>query len=274
MIPKQTFFCALDVPWGKDLVGFAGCVEAIASWLKLHRIPWINSGIPQYHMAERPLWSVTSSHGAAWKFHATCPAYCLFNKLYWPRLFLAILDSGFLRTKHDYLSSYFFLMQPSFSIRPKLVWLYRDWLIGIRNISSRCHQPWPFDLCSREAKRLSQHEPTRLSQVFNLNGVGYRLAFALRNVSYCLPHGVYYPHQHSVDTPLCLPPRRRSYLVLLRAGIALSCGHPVGLSWLESNRVDLNLIKRKFSPNSSQVFHRLATSATWSQGFLLLCFRS
>ena len=26
-----------------------------------------------------------------------------------------------------------------------------------------------------------------------------------RNVSYCLPHGVYYPHQHSVDTPVCLP---------------------------------------------------------------------
>ena len=43
-----------------------------------------------------------------------------------------------------------------------------------------------------------------------------------RNVSYCLPHGVYYPHQHSVDTPVCLPPRRRSYLVLLRAGIIKS----------------------------------------------------
>ena len=26
--------------------------------------------------------------------------------------------------------------------------------------------------------------------------------------------GVHYPHQHSVDTPVCLPPRRRSYLVL------------------------------------------------------------
>ena len=25
-----------------------------------------------------------------------------------------------------------------------------------------------------------------------------------RNVSYCLPHGVYYPNQHSVDTPVCL----------------------------------------------------------------------
>ena len=31
------------------------------------------------------------------------------------------------------------------------------------------------------------------------------------------------PHQHSVDTPVCLPPRRRSYLVLLRAGITSSC---------------------------------------------------
>ena len=30
---------------------------------------------------------------------------------------------------------------------------------------------------------------------------------------------LYYPHQHSVDTPVCLPPHQRSYLVLLRAGI-------------------------------------------------------
>ena len=40
-----------------------------------------------------------------------------------------------------------------------------------------------------------------------------------QNVSYCLFHGVHYPHHHSVDTPVCLPPRRRGYPVLLRAGI-------------------------------------------------------
>ena len=43
----------------------------------------------------------------------------------------------------------------------------------------------------------------------------------------CLPHGVHYPHQHSVDTPVCLPPRRRSCLVLFRAGIThfVQCTH-------------------------------------------------
>ena len=46
-----------------------------------------------------------------------------------------------------------------------------------------------------------------------------------RNVSYCLPHGVYYPHRHSVDTPVCLPQCRRSYLVLLKAGITLFVSH-------------------------------------------------
>ena len=40
-----------------------------------------------------------------------------------------------------------------------------------------------------------------------------------QNVSYCLFHGVHYPHQHSVDTPVSLPLRRCSYLV---AGITLS----------------------------------------------------
>ena len=42
-----------------------------------------------------------------------------------------------------------------------------------------------------------------------------------RNISYCLFHSVYYPHQHSVDTPVCLPLCRCSYLVLLRAGITV-----------------------------------------------------
>ena len=37
-------------------------------------------------------------------------------------------------------------------------------------------------------------------------------------------HGVYYPHQHTVDTPVCLPPRRRSCPVVLRAGITLISG--------------------------------------------------
>ena len=52
-----------------------------------------------------------------------------------------------------------------------------------------------------------------------------RVIDAVRETSYWLPHGVYYPHQHSVDTPVCLPPRRRSYLVLLRAGITLFVSH-------------------------------------------------
>ena len=43
-----------------------------------------------------------------------------------------------------------------------------------------------------------------------------------QNISYCLFHCVYYLHQHSVDTPVCLPPCRCSYLVLLRTGITLS----------------------------------------------------
>ena len=50
----------------------------------------------------------------------------------------------------------------------------------------------------------------------------------------------------------------------------VSFGHPLGLSWLELDRVGLNLIKVKFSPNSSQVFHRLATSANSHQVVLLL----
>ena len=49
----------------------------------------------------------------------------------------------------------------------------------------------------------------------------------------------------------------------------VSFGHPLGSSWLELDRVSgLNLIKLKFSPNSSQVFHRLATSANSSQVIL------
>ena len=42
-------------------------------------------------------------------------------------------------------------------------------------------------------------------------------------------------------------------------------------TWLELDRVGLNLIKLKFSPNSSHVFHRLATSANSSQ-FSPSCF--
>ena len=45
------------------------------------------------------------------------------------------------------------------------------------------------------------------------------LRVGTRNVSYCLLHSVYYPHQHSVDSPVCLPPHWHSYLVLLRADI-------------------------------------------------------
>ena len=44
----------------------------------------------------------------------------------------------------------------------------------------------------------------------------------IADVNYCLLHSVHNPHQHSVDTPVCLPPRRCSYLVLLRAGITLN----------------------------------------------------
>ena len=45
----------------------------------------------------------------------------------------------------------------------------------------------------------------------------------------------------------------------------VSFGHPLGLSWLELDRVGFNLIKLKFSPNLSQVFHCLATLANSSQ---------
>ena len=55
----------------------------------------------------------------------------------------------------------------------------------------------------------------------------------------------------------------------------VSFGHPLGLSWLELDRAGWNLIKLKFSPNSSQVFHRLATTVYSSQlspsCFELLC---
>ena len=46
---------------------------------------------------------------------------------------------------------------------------------------------------------------------------------------------------------------------------SVSFGHPLGLSWLELNRVTLNLIKLKFSPNSSHIFHRFDSSANSSQ---------
>ena len=42
-------------------------------------------------------------------------------------------------------------------------------------------------------------------------------------------------------------------------------GYRLAPTWLELDRVGLNLIKLKFSPNSRQVFHRLATSANSSQ---------
>ena len=44
-----------------------------------------------------------------------------------------------------------------------------------------------------------------------------------RNIGHCLFYGAYYPHQHSVDTPVCFPPCWRRYQVLLRAGITLFC---------------------------------------------------
>ena len=50
----------------------------------------------------------------------------------------------------------------------------------------------------------------------------------------------------------------------------VSFGQPLGSRWMELDRVGMNLIKLKFSPNSSQVFHRLATSANSSQVVLLL----
>ena len=70
-----------------------------------------------------------------------------------------------------------------------------------------------------------------------------------RNFSYCLFHGVYCPHQHSVDTPVCLPPCRRSYSqaiwlkgsVIVNKFIWLVCGqsrlsvcgiHPVDTHWM------------------------------------------
>ena len=52
------------------------------------------------------------------------------------------------------------------------------------------------------------------------------------NGNYCPFHGVHFPHQLAVDTPFCLPPRRSSYLVRLRAGITLSCKS----SWFPNSR--------------------------------------
>ena len=42
-----------------------------------------------------------------------------------------------------------------------------------------------------------------------------------RNVSCRLFHGIPYPHQHTVDTPVYLPPCRHSYLVPLFVGVIL-----------------------------------------------------
>ena len=75
-----------------------------------------------------------------------------------------------------------------------------------------------------------------------------------RNVSYCLPHGVYYPHQHSVDTPVCLPPHRRSHLVLLRAGItriySIDCWTCRLLDVISSEVMITTVNWWKFTPNS------------------------
>ena len=43
-----------------------------------------------------------------------------------------------------------------------------------------------------------------------------------RNVSYCLLHGVHYPHQHSVATPVCLPPCQHSYRITLCCSLPFS----------------------------------------------------
>ena len=61
-----------------------------------------------------------------------------------------------------------------------------------------------------------------------------------------------------------LKPTRAKFTTSLELGIVWPP------TWLELARVGLNLIKLKFSPNSSQVFHRLATSANYNQVVLLL----
>ena len=60
-----------------------------------------------------------------------------------------------------------------------------------------------------------------------------------------------------------LKPTRAKFTTSMELGIIWSP------TWLELAQVGLNLIKLKFSPNLSQVFHRLATLANLSQVVLL-----
>ena len=61
-----------------------------------------------------------------------------------------------------------------------------------------------------------------------------------------------------------LKPTRAKFTALMELGIVWPP------TWLELSRVGLNLIKLKFSPNSIQVFHRLAISANSRQVVLFL----
>ena len=81
-----------------------------------------------------------------------------------------------------------------------LVCLFVCWLVGV---STKCSDEVMDAVKDRYVADASSVSPSSLWRRAND-----------WNVSYCLLHGVFYPHQHSVDTPVCLPPHRRSYLVL------------------------------------------------------------
>ena len=81
-----------------------------------------------------------------------------------------------------------------------LVCLFVCWLVGV---STKCSDEVMDAVKDRYVADASSVSPSSLWRRAND-----------WNVTYCLLHGVYYPHQHSVDTPVCLPPHRRSYLVL------------------------------------------------------------
>ena len=91
---------------------------------------------------------------------------------------------------------------PSFRARP-----FSHILIILPASQSDHYQSWT--LCLRDRRSLKALvRGIRPAWTFNpvLSNTSHLLwrRVSVRNVSSCLPHGIHYPHQHSVDTPVCL----------------------------------------------------------------------
>ena len=103
-----------------------------------------------------------------------------------------------------------------------------------------------------------------------------------RNVSYRLFHGVYFPHQRSVDTQgVCLPPRRRSYLVLLKTHDWPRCIARVCCCFhqhrIEAISVGDRQVKRKYELHCSLIGFSRCTSAwcaCWFSHCTAMCSRT